>query len=83
MGEPWTFSWTYYMAENLEIIVFIIGLSHRNENCKNVSFLLFDLKKNIVSFLGHQIHNLQSILQLEREEEMRHLICVTSEWFFF
>lgn len=63
MGEPWTFGWTYYMAENLEKIVFIIGLSHRNENFKNVSFLLFDLKeKNIVSVLGHQIHNLKSIL---------------------
>ena len=51
------------MAENLEQIVFIIGLSHRNENFKNVSFLLFDLKKkNIVSVLGHQIHNLKSVL---------------------
>ena len=67
------------MAENLGKIVFIIGLSHRNENF-TVS-LLFDLKKNyykcsrlsektIVSVLGCKIHNLQNILQLEREEEL-------------
>lgn len=34
------------MAENLGKIVFIIGLSHRNENFKVSS--LFDLKKKLL-----------------------------------